>query len=335
MLTAPEVVGVPEDWADFITLCDEHDTPILRSITKSGQPADELNNYQAKAYRAPRRSNQPDGKDWETFEAVKHRVQLQARMDRWDETAAVSWKSEKVKKANGLQDELDEAILDQLELMGRQIECTLASDQPAYVDDGANQDNTQAIGLWIQSGTTSQLYPTPESVRPSAAQIYSGNKADFIENSLRDLMAASWDKTGKTNGIDLFLGSSLKNAIDFFPFLIPSSASTQSTSRVSNRDNGSTALGQVVNTYSCTYGMVSTHLTKWNAAAGFTGGSAAESVWRGYGLHRDMWDFRWHTKPDTTPLEFKGGSYNVGILSAGQLRCLNPIGEIKIAVADA
>lgn len=335
MLMASEVVGNPEDWANFITLSDEHQTPILRNIRKDKKPADVLCHYQAKTYADPSPSNYPEGKDWDAFDKVENRAELKARMQRFDKTAAVSWKAQEatLHTPENL-DELAEAIADKMVEMSRTIEATISSSQAAYEDDGAVQDKTQGIGLWVQSGTTNQLYLTPASVRPAAAQIYTGTKANLDEDALIDLLKAQWKATGTKGSLRLYVGEELKQRISNFVRYVGSDVSTQSTWRVSNRDAGSNSLGYMVDVYKSDFGTFQIELSNWLEHANF-GGTTGKNSWFGYGLNSDMWAWGWHTKPKVFPQEFKGGSYKAAIMAAGALKCLNPVGEVAIKPSDA
>ena len=336
MLLADNKIGVPQDLANFITLSDEHDTPLIKRLAKNGRGEikSRLNEYQSDVYRAPRRSNMPEGKDWSAFPGTHNRALLKARIDRFDGTGSVSVLAEDVDKANGVASDIARMIQQELTVMGREVECVLGSDQAAYEGDQAIQDRTQGMGLWIQSGTTSQVYQTPANVRPHADQIYGGTKADLHETALQELLQRAWRSTGRKDTMVGCVGPALKNRINTFPQYVPGSLSTQSTAVVSNRNLSERTLSRVVDRYAGDYGAVELEISNWLANAEF-GGTTGKSDWRGYFIHPEMWDFTWHTMPTAERLAFEGGNYKFGIYAFGRLRCLNPIGEIKVDPSDA
>jgi hypothetical protein len=336
MLLARNVIGDREDLANFITLSDEHETPLLKLIPKGSKPVNRLYEYQADTYDAPAVSNVPDGTDWQSFNsAAANRAILKSRVQRFDKTAAVSLMAEEVTNAAGVQSEMAREITKKLTELSRSIECAAGSDQVAYEDDGVTGDRFQGMGLWIQSAATSQLYATPAAVRPASGQITTANKADQTEAILEGLLATSWNSTGGMGRMALVVGKDLKARISKFPFYNLITSTTEASSLSTNRNQTDELLKRVVNTYESDFGSYEVHLSRWLAHENFTGGSATKAGWRGYGLHTDKWEWRWNKKPEVHELPFGGGSYKFGILAILMLVCKNPIGEVKVAPADA
>jgi hypothetical protein len=83
-----------------------------------------------------------------------------------------------------------------------------------------------------------------------------------------------------------------------------------------------------VDTYHGDYGPVTLVLDYFLAALN---GTTIQQNWRGYLLHRDMWELRWNQKPKVYKPEFKGGSYEAAMDAIVMLVCKNPMGEGKIA----
>jgi hypothetical protein len=339
MLLADNVVGNQQDWAQFVSLADEHKTPLLRLIPKGDKPVNRLHQYQADKYDAPAPSNMPEGKDWDTFEAAAaNRVELKSRVQRFDKTCAVSVLSQDVTNAAGVKDELAREIRKKTEELSRSIEAALGSDQIAYEDDGVTQDRFQGMGLWVQSGTTNQLYATPSGVRPTASQIYTGTKANLNEDAVRNLLEAQWKATGGTGSMALVVGSQLKRRFSAFTLYVPSDLSTVNGSTANNRNLSDTTLSRVIDRYNSEFGDYELHLSRWLAHPDFSSAaytSTTKADWRGYGVNLDKWSIRWNTMPNVVKPEFKGGSYKAAMYCILSLCCLNPIGETKIDPSDA
>lgn len=339
MLLARNVVGNQQDWAQYITLADGHKTPILNAIPVGDKPVNVEHLYQADTYTDPTDVAWPDGKDWDTFEsAAKNRVELKARIQEIVKTASVSRKAQDVTNAAGVADELAREIKKKLIETSRTIEAAIGSDQESQADTGGaaatDGDKSRGIGKWVQNGAQTHL-PIPAAVRTPAASIYSGTKANLNEDAVKDVLESIWAETGNQSSTrQLFCGQKLKRRFTDFQFYIPSNFSTQSTARISNRNESENSLGGSVDFYDSDFGDLELHLTKWLAHANF-GGTAGKSQWRGYILNMDMWQLRWNQKPMVHRLEFKGGSYNAAINCIYMLLCKNSICEGKIDPSDA
>lgn len=336
MLLADNVIGEQEDWAQFVTLSDEHKKPLLSLIPKGTKPVARTWKYQAEVYAAPAKSNMPEGKDWSTFTpAGQNRGELESRVERFDRTASTSLIADELGNAAGVKEgELAREIVKKTEEIARDIECKLGSDDPAYADDGVTQDRTQGIGLWIQSGTTSQLYATPSNLRPASGQIYAGTRANLNENAVKAVLQAQWETTGGAGNFALVVGDELKNRFSSFALYVPSDVSTVNSSMATNRNMTDRALQRIIDRYNSEYGSFDLMLSRWLAHPSW-GGTTTKAQWRGYGLNREKWTLRWHTKPKWHQLEFKGGSHNAACYAILMLACLNPIGETKFDPSDA
>jgi len=344
MLLEKNVVGKKTDWANYITLSDEHETPLLKRLPKGDRPVNVVKHYQADTYETPTPVAWPEGKAWDTFSSAgAQRKELQSRVQYLVQTASVGKLAQDVTDTAGVNDELAREITKKMTVLARQIECHGASDQGSYADDGTKGNMFRGIGKWIQTGAQSDAdSDVPAAIRPNANQIYSGVKASFVENSLKAMMQQMWQTTGMKNRNLLFVGgqSSINQVAENFQFYVPTSASTQATSRVNYRDEDSKKLGSSISTYESTWGTCELVPTKWNMFNGFgslTGGSASatKADWTTYILHPDMWAWHWNQKPTVYQPEYQGGAYRCAIEAIIMLLCKNPIGEGKILPSDA
>ena len=336
MLLEKNVVGKKTDWANYITLADEHETPALRILPKGPKPVNVVKHYQADTYNAPRANAWPDGKDWDTFKtAGANRVELQARVQWFVQTAAVSKLAEDVTDTAGITDELAHEIPKKMTEMAREMECSAASDQTAYADDGQTGNKFRGIGAWVNNSPTADAdRAIGASVLTPSASIYSDTKANLVEDAVKVVLESMWTQTGSKGTKVGLVGSKLKKRFGEFQFYIPTSLSTQSTARVTQRQEGDSGLGNTVESYDSDWGMVELHLSRWNAHENF-GGSATKAQWRGYFLNKERWAWLWNQKPTVYKPEFKGGSYKAAMDAILMFLCWNPIGEGKIDPSDA
>lgn len=340
MLLENNVVGKKTDWANYITNADEHETPLLRRLPKGPKPVNVVRHYQADTYETPSDNPWPEGKPWDTFtSAGAQRKELVARCEYFVEKCAVGKLAQDVTDTAGVQDELAREITKKMTVLARKMECAAGSDQASYQDDGNTGHRFRGIGKWIQTTAQSDAdADVPSAIRPNTNQIYAGTKANFVENSLKTILQQMWQTTGmKTRGLILVGGQSVIAQIaENFQFYLPSSASTQSTGRITQRQQGDSTLGSDISVYKTTWGTVELVPSKWNAFNGFGGATTTTlSDWRAYILHSDMWEWNWNQKPTVYRPEYQGGSYRSAIEAIAMLLCKSPIAEGKIAPSDA
>jgi len=339
MLLERNVVGKKTDWAEYITLADEHETPALRLLPKGPKPVNVIKNYQSDTYDDPTPNAWPDGKDWDTFQSAgKNRVPLAARVQWFVKTAAVSKLAEDVTDTAGIADELAHEIPKKMTELAREMECAACCDQAAVADTGVQAVGNQyrGIGYWVASSYTADADVAPAAaITPSANSIYSGTKANLTEDAVKVVLEQMWISTGGLGRKLGLVGSKLKKRFGEFQFYVPTSTTTQVTGRITNRNESGNSLGNTVDTYESDWGTLELHMTKWNAAAGFTGGTATKSQWRGYFLNPARWAWLWNQKPTVYKPEFKGGSYKAAMDAIAMFLCMNPIGEGKVDPSDA
>lgn len=341
MLLEKNVVGKKTDWANYITLADEHETPLLRVLPKGPKPVNVVKNYQSDTYDAPADNAWADGKDWAAFKSAgANRKPLSARVQWFVKTAAVSKLAEDVTDTAGIMDELAHEIPKKMTEMAREMECAAASDQSAQADAGdeINGHKFRGMGAWIKATANSDAdVAVDTTLLPNTAQIYAGTKANLTEDAIKLQLEAAWKATGNKGMKAGFVGSKLKKQFGSFQFYIPTSLSTQATARIITRGEDATVLGNMVDVYDSDWGKVELHLTRWNAYTNFPSSNTSTTLgdWRGYFLNTERWSWNWNQKPTVYKPEFKGGSYKAAMDAIVMFLCMNPVGECKVDPSDA
>lgn len=338
MLLEKNVVGKKTDWANYITLADEHETPMLKRLPKGPKPVNVIKNYQADTYNQPQPNKWPDGKDWDTWKSAGvNRVPLAARVQWFVQTAAVSKLAEDVTDTAGIMDELAHEIPKKMTEMAREMESSAACDQAATADDGVTGHGFRGAGYWIASSYAADADVAPgATITPPANSIYTGTKANFTEDAVKIVLESMWKQTGSKSTKVGFVGSKAKKRFGEFQFYLPTSTTTQVTGRLTQRQESDSQLGNTVDSYASDWGTLELHLTNWNAHPNFTsGGSTTKTDWRGYFMNPSRWSWCWNQKPTVYKPEFKGGSYKAAIDAITMLLCMNPVGEGKIDPSDA
>jgi hypothetical protein len=336
MLLEKNVVGKKTDWADYITLADEHETPMLRLLPKGPKPVNVVKHYQADTYNQPQPNAWPDGKDWDTFKtAGVNRRELTARVQWFVQTAAVSKLAEDVTDTAGITDELAHEIPKKMTEMAREMEASVSCDQGSYSDDGQTGNKFRAVGGWISNPAVNDAdLQVDATILPPANSIFADIKANLTEDATKVVLESMWKQTGsKTTKVGI-VGSKLKKRFGEFQFYVPTSTVTQSTWRVTYRDEDVKSLGNTVDHYESDWGSLELHMTNWNMHPNF-GGTSGKNDWRGYFLNSERWGWLWNQKPTVYKPEFRGGSYKAAIDAILMFLCWNPVGEGKVAPSDA
>lgn len=336
MLMEKGVVGKKTDWANYITLADEHETPALRLLPKGPKPVNVIKHYQADTYNDPKPNAWPDGKDWDAFKsAAQNRVELTARCQWFVQTAAVSKLAEDVTDTAGINDELAHEIPKKMTEMAREMECSAMCAQAEYADDGQVGHKFRGVGGWISAtAQTDAGTAVGAAVRPAAAQIFGDTMANLTENAIKAVLQAMWQKTGSKSTKVGIVGTKLKNRFGEFQFYTPGATNAYNTARVTRRDEGDRSLGSTVDVYESDWGKLELHLSNWNMHANF-GGTAGKNNWQGWFLNPSRWSWLWNQKPTVYKPEFKGGSYKAAMDAILMFLCWNPVGEGSVLPSDA
>lgn len=333
------VVGKKTDWANYITLADEHETPALRLLPKGPKPVNVVKHYQADTYNDPKPNAWPDGKDWDTFKSAgQNRVELTARVQWFVQTAAVSKLAEDVTDTAGIEDELAHEIPKKMTEMAREMECSAMCAQAEYADDGTTGHKFRGVGGWIKSTPqTDAGTAVANSILTPAASIFAGTAANLNEDAVKVVLQSMWSKTGSKSTKVGIVGSKLKMRFGNFQFYTPSAYGTQSASRIITRNETSSQLGNTVDAYESDWGRLELHMTNWNSHPNFfgAGGTAGKNAWQGWFLNTSRWSWLWNQKPTVYKPEFKGGSYKAAIDAILMFLCWNPIGEGSVLPSDA
>src|SRR5262252_8520844 len=213
MLMEKNVVGKKTDWANYITLADEHETPALRLLPKGPKPVNVVKNYQSDTYNDPVPNAWPDGKDWDAFQSAGvNRKPLSARVQWFVRTAAVSKLAEDVTDTAGITDELAHEIPKKMTEMAREMECSACSDQVAFADDSETGHKFRGMGAWITNPFVADAdVAVDPAIQPPVGSILNNVASTALtEDNIITAMQAMWDNTGSVGRKLALVGKSLK-----------------------------------------------------------------------------------------------------------------------------
>jgi hypothetical protein len=331
MLTYENVVGNQEDWANYITNVDMRQTPFLEWLTVGDKPVNVIYNYQAEAYAPPEDNSHVDGKPWTAFKSAQEGVgQLKALVQWFDKTTSISKLTQDVTNNAALPDLLAHDITKRLKEMSRDMEAAFLDDNDGREDNKVVGYKSRALGSWINNSAQA-LYPVPTPFLTPTSNIDATASGSLTEDIVRNILEGIGRTSGNKEPITLFCGPKLKRKFADFQFYVPNQAATGTSGVVARMvdnkaDDRSVTLA--VDQYHGDYGPVDI-MIDWFLVA-LTGTTVVQNF-RGYFVHRPMWELRWNQKPKVYRPEFKGGSYEAAMDAILMLVCKNPAAEGKYA----
>jgi hypothetical protein len=326
MLTVGQLIGVQEDWANYLTNVEMRRTPFLDWLPVGSRPANPVFSYQVERYRAPRENRHVDGQPWREPASVgEGRAKLKAVIQWFDNGVSVSKLTEDVTSDAAVADQLAHEIPKALKEMASDMEVAALEDYDCLEDNSVYGYRTRGVGSWISAGSQS-LYPVDSNFVTPSGSLLTTATGSVVEDDFCDLLASIWNETESDEDMVSFCGKTVLKILRNFQFRLPSSASTaQSTFVRSFKD---ATISRSVRRFEGDFMDVDFVPTR-NLIR--LSGSATTQAIRAYFLHRSMWEIRWNQKPAVYKPEFRGGSYEAFMDAIAMLVCKNPRGQAKYA----
>jgi len=327
METIDQLVGLEQDWANYITNVEMREHVFLDWLPVGSKPVNPLFQYQVENYRAPRENRHVDGQPWkEPASAGEGRAKVIALLQWFENGISVSKLTQDVSSDPAITDQLAYEIPKALKEMATDMEVAFLEDYDCLEDNKVTGYRTRGVGSWLAS-TAQAKYPVAAAYLLPAASTVATTTANRTEDELRVILQSIWEETKASEDIDAFGGSDVIKTLGNFQYRLPSSNSTaQSTFTRTLKDQ---TLNRTVRRYEGDFQNVSFLPEPWLVKLS----SAVANVQKGrcYLLHRSKWEVRWNQKPRVYKPEFKGGSYEAFMDCLAMLVCRNPRGEGKIA----
>jgi hypothetical protein len=316
-------VGKRQDLADYISLVDARDTPIISMIPKGNKPGNTLLQWQADNMPDPVTTGSVDGVDVSSYENLNSgRAVLSNHIQVFQRAIRVSPLSVDVSVVAGLRDELAGMVAKGIKLLKRDMEATVSSDNDARADNGTNSYLTKALGTFISTSGGSTLQ-VPEDYRTPSASINTTATASLAESNIQAVLTSIYGKTGQFKEYDTVVGTNLKRA--FSNLLFTTTLTTTSTVGVTgsggtairtfNRDANSDAYIASVDIFEGDFGRMKLHPSLFMPNAD-----------NGYVLDMELLELRYTNLPEVTELPDAGGGPARLIKAVAGLVVKNPLG---------
>jgi hypothetical protein len=316
-------VGKREDLADYISLVDAKDTPIVSMAPKGNKPGNTLLQWQADNMPAAVTTGSVDGVDVSAYENLNSgRAIISNYVQVFQRAIRVSPLAVDVSVVAGLRDELAGMVAKGIKLLKRDMEATVSSNNDAQADDGTDPYLTKALGTFISTSGGSTLQ-VPSAFRTPSASIATTATASLTETNIQAVLTSIYGQTGQFKEYDGVVGTNLKRA--FSNLLFTTSLSTTSTVGVTgaggtairtfSRDANSDAYIASVDIFEGDFGRIKLHPSLFMPDAD-----------NGYVLDMELLELRYTNLPEVTELPDAGGGPARLIKAVAGLVVKNPLG---------
>jgi len=323
-------VGKREDLADYISLVDAKDTPIVSMAPKGNKPGNTLLQWQADNMPAAVTTGSVDGEDVSSYENLNSgRAIISNYIQVFQRAIRVSPLAVDVSVVAGLRDELAGMVAKGIKLLKRDMEATVSSNNDAQADNGTVPYLTKALGTWISTSGGSTLQ-VPSAYRTPSASIATTATASLTETNIQAVLTSIYGQTGTFKEYDGVVGTNLKRA--FSNLLFTTTLSSTSTVGVTgaggtairtfSRDANSDAYIASVDIFEGDFGRIKLHPSLFMPDAD-----------NGYVLDMELLELRYTNLPEVTELPDAGGGPARLIKAVAGLVVKNPLGLGKFAPA--
>lgn len=316
-------VGKREDLADYISLVDAKDTPIVSMAPKGNKPGNTLLQWQADNMPAAVTTGSVDGVDVSSYENLNSgRAIISNYIQVFQRAIRVSPLAVDVSVVAGLRDELAGMVAKGIKLLKRDMEATVSSNNDAQADNGTDPYLTKALGTWISTSGGSTLQ-VPSAYRTPSASIATTETASLTETNIQAVLTSIYGQTGTFKEYDGVVGTNLKRA--FSNLLFTTTLSSTSTVGVTgaggtairtfSRDANSDAYIASVDIFEGDFGRIKLHPSLFMPDAD-----------NGYVLDMELLELRYTNLPEVTELPDAGGGPARLIKAVAGLVVKNPLG---------
>jgi hypothetical protein len=320
------LVGKRQEILDAVFNVEAAETPFLSSLKAGKKPLQMLASWIAEVYPAVASTGIIDGTPASSPARVD-RYELQGCAQFFRREWGVTTLAE-VTETAGVKDEAGHQMMAAMLLIKRMIEQQFLSADDAAAQDGATPWGCRGVLAWLQTAAQTN-YPVNAALRPGSGVIHTGTVAALTETVFRTMLDAAYPVTKSPLTLDGHVGVDLKAHFDDWTNIFPV-ASTTSQPRTVYQGRDAKAYESQVDFLKFSTGLIRLQLNPYIAVTTSTGAATAYTPKSGVFLNSKMWDVGYLLKPANTNLA-KDGSGTKGFIDAvALLRCLNPLGQLKV-----
>lgn len=306
-----QLTGQQRSLIDHVTITNAKKNPLIGIIPKGGSTQNVMYEYPVDLEATPADNAAVDGTDIDSFGDAEENYTMLAGRCQWSRRAYMTGALAEADPVAGIKNHRAYAVKHAMTALWADIEGTLGSDQDVVVGSGSLANRCRGIGDWIQTSIGSGAYAVPAAFCPASGAVATGASSGLTPAVLNTVLQNVWAKGGVSGDetLPLITGATIKNIITTFPQETDEGTSHPAATGVSvyNVDASSKTVWRTVRKFMGDYGNIDIIPTLRNALAGFTGGSAAYSLLRGYLINPKYLDMIWRWTPKVMALPDGGG----------------------------
>lgn len=302
-------MGQREDLADLISQVDAKDTPLTSMAKKKSKPGNTFFQWQVESLPTPRLGGVLDGTDVDPTNNAQvenytkdgntqYRHQIGTFIQKFRRVVRVSDLTEDVNTVAGVPSELARNVAKGVQVLKRDMEVTMGSDQKQRPDNGTLPYLTRGLDRWLKAAadkdgagvgddTTSVV---PDAFCTPTGSRATGSVANLTEATVQNVMTSIYKQTGSYRDYDALVGPALKRAFTNLVFSTPSSGGTETRTavRTLNREAKESTYISSVDVFKGDFGGLRLHTSNWLK---FANGVGNDNV--GYIIPFDMLEIRY------------------------------------------
>jgi hypothetical protein len=320
-------VGKRQELTDKIFNVEADATPFLSLIKRGGKPNQMVATWQAEAYPAVAAAGILDGTDVSAFDSVAREL-LEGVCQWFRQPWMVSKLANLTAVAGvGRNEAAHQAMLASM-LLKRRLEIRMLSDAECSVESGQTPYAMRGAFKGLLD-TAQAVKPVPASFRPAAACAHTSALSGLTESAFRDMLESAYSAKREPVDLDGFVGVDLKALFDDFSYIYPAASTSSQPVRKFDQGDGS-QIRNAVDVLRFSTGTVRLHLSSFLKYDVSTGAASAYSPKSGLFLDLAMWELAFMQNPAIETLQDDGGGPRGYVDAVAVLKCLNPLGQLRV-----
>jgi len=325
-------VGKRQEILDKIFNVEAAETPLLSYLPVGPVPNQLLASWVGEVYPDVASTGILDGTAATTPTKVDRHL-LQGTGQHFRREWGVTTLANLTNVAGAVRNEAGHQMAKAMLLLKRMMEQQFLSGDDCAIESGGTPWTVRGVFEWLMD-TAQAVLPVPSAMRPAAANFYVGAFASLTQELFRTALNSAYGDRKAKLSLDGFVGLTLKALIDDWTNVYPV-ASTSSQPRMTYVQQDPSVLKNYVDELRFSVGNARLHISSFLFRATATGAEHVNSGKNGVFIDRSMWQVGYMQKPANTNLPPDGSGKKGFVDAVAILKCLNPLGQVKIEVSDS
>ncbi len=320
-------VGKLQDISDAVFNVEAAETPFISMCGKDPKPHQKQSSWQSEKYPVDGHQGEMDGQDVTNFDSGQRKLlygmaQLLRRAYKVSTFADVT-------DVAGIKREIAHQKALAMVVLKTKMESRALSDSESSEDDNVAIPNETRGGFkWLDTGAQAHL-PVDPLFRPPVECHHTTPLDTFTEKTFRSQLDAAYKLRRSKSSLDGFVGVTLKGLVDDWT-VYDSQTPTQVPVRSFQHKGDSGQLINVVDFLKFSTGTVRLHISSQLHTDEATGAPTNFTDRSGLFLDMRMWRIAFMKRPQDRRLQDGGGGPRGYCETIMMLKCMNPLGHLKV-----